>query len=145
MSLIHISRAGKPWKYGVVFPIHSQAVYRHGRAAPVGNSQKRRSGTISWNEGRRKRKTRPGGQPDGSSYMGAWGGWALAPNTASMGRDDRSHIYWSPQGRRTFKRPAIFLTFWQGFSGGRLLRGGSTGFANRRSLRGHGRRWLVQG
>jgi hypothetical protein len=29
-----------------------------------------------------KRKTRPGGQPDGSSHMGAWGGWALAPNTA---------------------------------------------------------------
>jgi hypothetical protein len=27
-------------------------------------------------------KTRPGGQPDGSSHMGAWGGWALAPNTA---------------------------------------------------------------
>jgi hypothetical protein len=65
---------------------------------------------------RHKRKTRPGGQPDGSSYMGAWGGWALAPNTASMGRDNRSHIYWSPQGRRTFKRPTIFLTFWQEFS-----------------------------
>jgi hypothetical protein len=63
-----------------------------------------------------KRKTRPGGQPDGSSYMGAWGGWALAPNTASMGRDNRSHINWSPQGRRTFKRRAIFLTFWQEFS-----------------------------
>ena len=29
-----------------------------------------------------KEKTRPGGQPDGSSHMGAWGGWALAPNTA---------------------------------------------------------------
>ena len=28
-------------------------------------------------------KTRPGGQPDGSSHMGAWGGWALAPNTAN--------------------------------------------------------------
>jgi hypothetical protein len=27
-----------------------------------------------------KEKTRPGGQPDGSSHMGAWGGWALAPN-----------------------------------------------------------------
>jgi len=26
-----------------------------------------------------KEKTRPGGQPDGSSHMGAWGGWALAP------------------------------------------------------------------
>ncbi|MET4272958.1 hypothetical protein ABIB68_002470 [Bradyrhizobium sp. F1.2.2] len=28
----------------------------------------------------RKEKTRPGGQPDGSSHMGAWGGWALAPD-----------------------------------------------------------------
>src|SRR3954454_13227919 len=32
-----------------------------------------------------KRKTRPGGHRDGSSHTGAWGGWALAPNTASMG------------------------------------------------------------
>jgi hypothetical protein len=52
---------------------------------------------------RRKRKTRPGGQPDGSSHMGAWGGWALAPYTASMGRDYRSHIDWSRKGGRTFK------------------------------------------
>ena len=62
---------------------------------------------------RQKRKTRPGGQPDGSSHMGAWGGWALAPNTASMGRDNRSHIYLSRKGRRTFKPAAIFLTFRQ--------------------------------
>jgi hypothetical protein len=58
-----------------------------------------------------KRKTRPGGQPDGSSYMGAWGGWALAPNTASMGRDDRSHTDWSPKGCGTFKRPGNFFNF----------------------------------
>jgi hypothetical protein len=30
--------------------------------------------------------------------MGAWGGWALAPNTASMGRDNRSHTYSVAQG-----------------------------------------------
>ena len=60
---------------------------------------------------RQKRKTRPGGQPDGSSHMGAWGGWALAPNTASMGRDNRSHIHWSQQGRRTFKGPRDFFEF----------------------------------
>jgi hypothetical protein len=30
--------------------------------------------------------------------MGAWGGWALAPNTASMGRDCRSHIYSVAEG-----------------------------------------------
>ena len=61
-----------------------------------------------------KRKTRPGGQPDGSSHMGAWGGWALAPNTASMGRDNRSHIHWSQQGRRTFKGPRNFFNFLRG-------------------------------
>src|SRR3984885_985846 len=58
---------------------------------------------------RRKRKTRPGGQPDGSSYMGAWGGWALAPNTASVGRDCRSHPYRSPEGSLTFKALLTFL------------------------------------
>ena len=63
---------------------------------------------------RPKRKTRPGGQPDGSSHMGAWGGWALAPNTASMGRDYRSHIYWSRKGRHTFKRSGDFFNFLAG-------------------------------
>jgi hypothetical protein len=58
-----------------------------------------------------KRKTRPGGQPDGSSHMGAWGGWALAPNTASMGRDCRSHIDWSRKVRRTFKAVGEFFNF----------------------------------
>jgi hypothetical protein len=46
--------------------------------------------------------------------MGAWGGWALAPDTASMGRDYRSHRYWSQQGSGTFKPPAIFLTLLAG-------------------------------
>src|ERR1700733_13703955 len=72
-----------------------------------------------------KRKTRPGGQPDGSSHMGAWGGWALAPNTASMGRDYRSHRYWSRHGRRTFKPPAIFLgLFWRALRYGSMRRPG---------------------
>jgi len=43
--------------------------------------------------------------------MGAWGGWALAPNTASMGRDNRSHPYQSQKDRRTFKPDAIFFNF----------------------------------
>ena len=63
---------------------------------------------------RRKRKTRPGGQPDGSSHMGAWGGWALAPYTASMGRDYRSHIDWSRKGGRTFKPAGGFFNFLAG-------------------------------
>src|ERR1700722_14855561 len=72
---------------------------------------KRRAGIaeLRWLPARQpKRKPRPGGQPDGSSYMGAWGGWALAPNTASMGRDFRSHRYWSREPRRTFKSSAVF-------------------------------------
>src|ERR1700680_1614519 len=64
-----------------------------------------------------KRKTRPGGQPDGSSYMGAWGGWALAPYTASLGRDNRSHMNWSRQGGGTFKRRCNFFNFLAGGSG----------------------------
>jgi hypothetical protein len=60
-----------------------------------------------------KRKTRPGGQPDGSSYMGAgvdgrsrriqprWGGMT-APTSSSRGR---------ATGRSTRRR--IFLTSWQ--------------------------------
>ena len=78
----------------------------------------RRHGGFDWRpwpsrcvKDRRKRKTRPGGQPDGSSYMGAWGGWALAPNTASMGRDYRSHPGKSQEGVRTFNALSIFLTF----------------------------------
>jgi hypothetical protein len=47
---------------------------------------------------------------------GAWGGWALAPNTASMGRDYRSHGYRSRKLRRTFNGPAIYLAFVGTFS-----------------------------
>src|SRR5579859_7217428 len=59
-----------------------------------------------------KMKTRPGGQPDGSSHMGAWGGWALAPDIA-MGRDYRSHMHWSPLSPGPFKAAAIFLTLFE--------------------------------
>ena len=43
--------------------------------------------------------------------MGAWGGWALAPNTASMGRDNRSHIDKSQKVRQTFKPSREFFYF----------------------------------
>src|SRR5690349_19402541 len=59
-----------------------------------------------------KEKTRPGGQPDGSSHMGAWGGWALAPDIA-MGRDDRSHMHWSPDGPTSFKGVVNFFGPWR--------------------------------
>src|SRR5882757_76964 len=42
--------------------------------------------------------------------MGAWGGWALAPNIA-MGRNYRSHMNWSPKGSGTFKTGGEF--FWR--------------------------------
>src|SRR3954451_23302310 len=59
----------------------------------------------------RQRKTRPGGQPGGSSYTGRWGGWALAPNTASSGRDFRSHIHESRRHPPTFNAVRIFFGF----------------------------------
>src|SRR5262249_32014708 len=40
--------------------------------------------------------------------MGAWGGWALAPNIAT-GRDFRSHMLWSRQPRLTFNVAGKFL------------------------------------
>jgi hypothetical protein len=46
--------------------------------------------------------------------MGAWGGWALAPYTASLGRDYRSHIDWSRKGGLTFKPADDFFNFLAG-------------------------------
>jgi hypothetical protein len=83
-------------------PILNQAMRRRKDEARLQGYQNslRRAGFCKTQP---KRKTRPGGQPDGSSHMGAWGGWALAPNIASMGRDNRSHIIWSRKAGRTFK------------------------------------------
>ncbi len=53
--------------------------------------------------------TRPGGQPGGSSDTGRWGGWALAPDMASLGRDLRSHIRQSQHPRRTFNAARIIF------------------------------------
>src|SRR5258708_4825067 len=66
------ARDGKPRECAVSLAAQSQATCRHDRVAGAIRS----SGPGD----RKKRKTRPGGQPDGSSHMGAWGGWALAPN-----------------------------------------------------------------
>src|SRR5262245_2400783 len=40
--------------------------------------------------------------------MGAWGGWALAPDIA-MGSDFRSHMYWSWDAPHPFNVAAIFF------------------------------------
>jgi hypothetical protein len=48
--------------------------------------------------------------------MGAWGGWALAPNTASMGRDCHSHIYSVAEGPPYVQTGSdFFLLFGKGF------------------------------
>jgi hypothetical protein len=81
-----------PRKGGIFLPTHSQVMLCHGCSALRRTSKIAVADTALAKAGREKRKTRPGGQPDGSSHMGAWGGWALAPNIASMGRNYRSHI-----------------------------------------------------
>src|ERR1700722_5599642 len=63
-----------------------------------------------------------GGTTGRVKLYGRWGGWALAPDTASLGRDYRSHIHRSPEGYRTFNAPSIFLTFWGVFLTGILAR-----------------------
>src|SRR5436309_9324712 len=66
---------------------------RHaGTAGLRTSSNKRCSKTPGKCRAIHKMKTRPGGQPDGSSHMGAWGGWALAPNTADGEGVSASHI-----------------------------------------------------
>src|ERR1700737_3743745 len=49
-------------------------------------------------EMRAKTKDPSGGTTGRVKLYGRLGGWALAPNTASMGRDNRSHIYWAGGG-----------------------------------------------
>src|SRR5260221_14352342 len=83
--------------------------------------------------------------------MGAWGGWALAPDTASIGRDNRSHRYLSRKGRQTFKRPCGFFNFFgrrffsrNRFFGPKLSRGGPIGLAPGRFVGGRADSRLVQ-
>jgi hypothetical protein len=89
----HPMSAGSRRNAGFFFPIRSQATRGHCGIAQLQAPQISRPRTRRCTRHCQKRKTRPGGQPDGSSHMGAWGGWALAPNTASMGRNYRSHFY----------------------------------------------------
>jgi len=105
----------------VFLTIECQAAYRHGRVAELLRFDARKHRRISpdgcapdsakkvpRNRARNERPVR-GDNRTGQAIWGAWGGWALAPNTASMGRDYRSHLYLSRKGRRTFKPDAIFF------------------------------------
>jgi hypothetical protein len=97
------------------FPQSSRTpAWRHCDAASLWTGVQGRSRGSDCANCSQKRKTRPGGQPDGSSHMGAWGGWALAPNTASMGRDNRSHTHLSLRGGQTFKPSCDFFNFFGG-------------------------------
>src|SRR5438477_10999596 len=91
---------------------------RHaGTAGLRTSSNKRCSKTPGKCRAIHKMKTRPGGQPDGSSHMGAWGGWALAPNTADGRVFPLPHVIGRRGRAARSKPPADFLTFWERVSG----------------------------
>src|SRR5258708_23670513 len=93
---------------------------------------------------RAKTKDPSGGTPGRVKPYGRWGGWALAPNTASMGRDNHSHLSWSRKGRHTFKSPSDFLSFFGSNFGRKLLRGGAVGLVCGRLFRRHSAGGLVR-
>src|SRR5712664_1902962 len=100
-------------------PIHSQAAYRDGGVAGgckyVSAAPESRFRQAERRKYPQKRKTRPGGQPDGSSHMGALG---------VDGRSRRIQPRWggitaptdimSREGRRMFKRTWDFFNFFGG-------------------------------
>jgi hypothetical protein len=61
------------------------------------------------NQPAQKTRDPSGGTAGRVKPYGRWGGWALAPNTASMGRNRRSHRIRSREGLWAFNPPAIFL------------------------------------
>jgi hypothetical protein len=95
-------------------------------------------------EMRAKTKDPSGGTTGRVKPYGRLGGWALAPNTASMGRDNHSHLSWSQKGRHTFKSPSDFLSFFGSNFGRKLLRGGAVGFVCGRPFGRHSAGGLVQ-
>jgi hypothetical protein len=95
-----------------------------------------------------KTKDPPGGTTGRVKLYGRWGGWALAPYTASLGRDNRSHRCWSQKAPRTFKSRVNFFNFFgQAISaknGRKLLRGGAIDLADGRFVNRHGGRGRAQ-
>jgi hypothetical protein len=74
-----------------------------------------------------------GGTTGRVKLYGRWGGWALAPDTASLGRDYRSHIDWSRRAGETFKRATAFFNFPSRLFCRRSFRRAMIGFARCRS------------
>jgi hypothetical protein len=95
-----------------------------------------------------EREDPPGGTTGRVKLYGRWGGWALAPYTASLGRDNRSHRCWSQKAPRTFKSRVNFFNFFgqviSAKKGRKLLRGGVIGLATGRFFRRHGGRRRAQ-
>ena len=143
-SLLRAACRQKSGKIPVILLIHSQAPRRHGRAANLAEATARprpRSGQqiIRTKMAKRPAETKDpsGGTTGRVKPYGRWGGWALAPNTASLGRDCRSHNDKSPRPRETFKAPAAFLTFGREFFTAKLLRGAMIGGTGGRLVRRH--------
>jgi hypothetical protein len=135
--LLHGAARQKSGKIPVILLIHSQAPRRHGRAANVADATAGPRPRPAKQIIRPKMVKRPaetkdpsGGTTGRVKLYGRWGGWALAPNTASLGRDYRSHSDRSRRPRETFKAPADFFNFssWV-FSAEKLFRGAMIGGA----------------
>jgi hypothetical protein len=62
-----------------------------------------------------------------------------------MGRNYRSHLYWSPEGRGTFKQSRDFYDFFGWRFDGKLLRRRAIDVAGSRFFQGYGGRRLVHG
>src|SRR5258706_7888946 len=135
---------------GFLLPIHSQAAYRHGAVAGgcmyASGAPESRFRQAERRRCPQKRKTRRGGQPDGSSHMGALG---------VDGRSRRIQPRWggitaptdimSREGRRTFKRTSDFFNFfWREILEEKPPRRRPIGFANDRPFRRQGGRGLSQ-
>jgi hypothetical protein len=127
--LLHGAARQKSGKIPVILLIHSQAPRRHGRAANVADATAGPRPRSAKQIIRPKMVKRPaetkdpsGGTTGRVKLYGRWGGWALAPNTASLGRDYRSHSDRSRRPRETFKAPADFFNFssWV-FFGGKVI------------------------
>jgi hypothetical protein len=64
----------------------------HSKTPSLENTMSRKRSGSKSDEASAKTKDPSGGTTGRVKLYGRWGGWALAPDTASLGRDDRSHI-----------------------------------------------------
>jgi len=105
---------------GLFLPIHSQAAPRHGGVAEGCNcasaAPESRFRQLERRNYPQKRKTRPGGQPDGSSHMGALGVDGRSRRIQRWGGITAPTAIVSRQGRSTFKPASDFFNLLAGRS-----------------------------